>query len=83
MMLTLSGLVSGFLIDKIPAFEVVLRIAGALYILWLAWHTLRASYTFDEEQTKPLGFIQGFFIAGAECQGDCLWTDALWHLPGK
>jgi cysteine/O-acetylserine efflux protein len=62
MMLTLSGLVSGFLIEKIPAFEVVLRFAGALYILWLAWHTLRASYTFDEEQTKPLGFIQGFLL---------------------
>ena len=62
MMLTLSGLVSGFLIEKIPAFEVVLRIAGALYILWLAWHTLRASYTFDEEQAKPLGFIQGFLL---------------------
>ena len=62
MMLTLSGLVSGFLIEKIPAFEMVLRIAGALYILWLAWHTLRASYTFDEEQAKPLGFIQGFLL---------------------
>ena len=63
MMLTLSGLVSGFLLEKIPAFEVILRIAGALYILWLAWHTLRASYTFDEEEeTKPLGFIQGFLL---------------------
>ena len=62
MMLTLSGLVSGFLIEKIPAFEMVLRIAGALYILLLAWHTLRASYTFDEEQAKPLGFIQGFLL---------------------
>ena len=62
MMLTLSGLVSGFLLEKIPAFEIVLRIAGALYILWLAWHTLRASYTFDEEQAKPLGFIQGFLL---------------------
>jgi cysteine/O-acetylserine efflux protein len=63
MMLTLSGLVSGFLLEKIPAFETVLRIAGALYILWLAWHTLRATYTFDEEEeTKPLGFIQGFLL---------------------
>ena len=62
MMLTLTGLVSGFLIEKIPAFETVLRIAGALYILWLAWHTLRASYTFDEEQAKPLGYLQGFLL---------------------
>jgi cysteine/O-acetylserine efflux protein len=62
MMLMLSGLVSGFLIEKIPAFEVILRIVGALYILWLAWHTLKASYTFDEAESKPLGFIQGFLL---------------------
>ena len=63
MMLTLTGLVSGFLLEKIPAFEVILRIAGALYILWLAWHTLQATYAFDEEEeTKPLSFIQGFLL---------------------
>ncbi len=62
MMLTLSGLVSGFLIEQIPAFETVLRIVGALYILWLAWHTLKASYTFDEENQKPLGYLQGFLL---------------------
>ena len=62
MMLTLSGLVSSFLLEKIPAFEVILRIAGALYILWLAWHTLQASYTFEEEEAKPLGYIQGFLL---------------------
>ena len=60
--LSLCGLLSGFLLEKIPAFEQVLRIVGALYILWLAWHTLRASYTFDEEEQKPLGFIQGFLL---------------------
>lgn len=63
MMLTLTGLISGFLLEKIPAFELILRIAGALYILWLAWHTLQASYTFDEEEeTKPLGYLQGFLL---------------------
>jgi cysteine/O-acetylserine efflux protein len=61
-MLTLSGLVSGFLLDQIPAFETILRIVGALYILWLAWHTLKASYTFDEENQKPLGYLQGFLL---------------------
>lgn len=61
-MLTLSGLVSGFLLEQIPAFEMILRITGAVYILWLAWHTLKASYTFDEENQKPLGFLQGFLL---------------------
>jgi len=60
--LSLCGLLSGFLLEKIPSFEQVLRIVGALYILWLAWHTLRAIYSFDEEKQKPLGFIQGFLL---------------------
>ena len=60
--LSLCGLLSGFLLETIPAFEQVLRIVGALYILWLAWHTLRATYSFEEEEQKPLGFIQGFLL---------------------
>ena len=60
--LSLCGLLSGFLLEKIPAFEQVLRIVGALYILWLAWHTLRATYSFEEEDQKPLGFFQGFLL---------------------
>ena len=60
--LSLCGLLSGFLLETIPAFEKVLRIVGALYILWLAWHTLRATYSFEEEEQKPLGFIQGFLL---------------------
>jgi cysteine/O-acetylserine efflux protein len=62
MILLLSGLISGFLIEQIPSFEIVLRIVGAIYILWLAWHTLKASYSFDEENQKPLGYMQGFLL---------------------
>lgn len=60
--LLLSGWVSSFLLSTFPWFETVLRILGALYILWLAWHTLKASYTFEEGDQKPLGFLQGFFL---------------------
>ncbi|MFW5714426.1 MAG: LysE family translocator [Brevefilum sp.] len=35
---------------------------GAFYILWLAWHTLRASYNFEAEGQTPLGFLQGFLL---------------------
>ncbi len=62
MMLTLSGWLSVFLLESIPAFEPTLRVVGAVYILWLAWHTLRASYTFETEDQKPLGFLQGFLL---------------------
>ena len=62
MMLTLSGWLSGFLLAHVPAFEPILRVVGAIYILWLAWHTLRASYSFQAEDQKPLGFLQGFLL---------------------
>jgi len=54
--------VSGFLLEKFPAFERVLRIVGALYILWLAWGTLSVSYSFEEKENLPFGFLKGFFL---------------------
>lgn len=62
LMLTMTGLISGVLLNHIPSFEGILRIVGAVYILWLAWHTVQASYTFEEEQPKPLGYVQGLLL---------------------
>jgi cysteine/O-acetylserine efflux protein len=45
-----------------PAFEGILRVIGALYILWLAFHTLRASYAFEEDEQTSLGFSQGLVL---------------------
>jgi len=61
-LLLLSGWASSFLLDSFPAFEGVLRIFGALYILWLAWHTLRVNYAFEEKEQEPMGFLQGFLL---------------------
>jgi cysteine/O-acetylserine efflux protein len=71
----LSGIVSGFflimlvcgwvsstLLQIFPAFENVLRLIGALYILWLAFHTLKASYAFKEEEQAQLGFPNGLLL---------------------
>jgi cysteine/O-acetylserine efflux protein len=60
--LLLSGWVSSLLLDQFPVFEGALRIVGALYILWLAWGTLRASYAFEEAEHPPFGFSKGFFL---------------------
>lgn len=60
--LLLSGWVSSLLLEKFPAFEQMLRIIGALYILWLAWGTLRASYAFKDAEHPPFGFPKGFFL---------------------
>ncbi|MBN2554510.1 MAG: LysE family transporter [Anaerolineales bacterium] len=62
MVLLLCGWLSAILLEGFPAFETVLRIVGSLYILWLAFHTLRASYAFDEEGQHVLGFWRGFFL---------------------
>lgn len=62
LILLLSGWVSKSLLSLFPSFEVPLRIIGAIYILWLAWHTFRASYTFDEKEQALLRFSNGFFL---------------------
>jgi len=58
----LCGWISSTLLQVLPAFEDILRIFGAVYILWLAFHTLKASYTFKEDQQVLLGFPKGFFL---------------------
>ncbi|MDX1521898.1 MAG: LysE family transporter [Anaerolineae bacterium] len=57
-----AGLVSTTLLTLFPAFENVLRFVGAAYILYLAYSILKATYTFDEQKVKPLGFSNGFTL---------------------
>ena len=56
------ALVASTLLTLLPSYEMILRIAGAVYIAWLAVETLRASYTFDNEVQKPLGFWRGMML---------------------
>jgi cysteine/O-acetylserine efflux protein len=53
---------STILLRLFPAFEPLMRILGAGYILYLALGILKASYTFLEKDTKPLGFVHGFVL---------------------
>ncbi len=62
LVLLLTGWISKILISTFPSFESVLRIVGAAYILWLAWHTFKASYTFNEKDQLLFGFSKGFFL---------------------
>ena len=57
----LCGWISQTLLAAFPAFEKVLRYVGAGYILWLAFETVRASYTFKEDQAL-LGFPKGLLL---------------------
>ena len=63
----ICGLLSGMLSEAIPGFERILSIVGALYIAWLAWHTLRASYSFSNKnknsaESRPLGYLNGLLL---------------------
>ena len=56
------GLLSQTITQMLPSFEVVLRIIGTLYILWLAYETLRSSYDIKFTDQSPLTFWNGFFL---------------------
>ena len=61
-LMLLSGWLSTSLLRVVPAIEPLLRYAGAAYILYLALGILRASYTFEVDSVRPLGFMNGFIL---------------------
>lgn len=58
----LTGWLSGTLLEIIPQFEKYLRIIGGMYILWLAYKTMRATYQLDTENRPPLKFMDGMLL---------------------
>jgi cysteine/O-acetylserine efflux protein len=62
LLMFLSGLLSTTLVRIFPAFQPIMRYAGAVYILYLAFGILKASYTFTQQDSKPLGFLHGFTL---------------------
>jgi cysteine/O-acetylserine efflux protein len=64
MIMFLSGLISTSLLRIFPALEPILRYAGAVYIFYLAFAILKASYTFENQDDKPYGFVHGVALQG-------------------
>jgi cysteine/O-acetylserine efflux protein len=62
LLMLLSGLLSTTLLKNFPAFEPIMRYAGAIYILYLAFGILKASYTFGDQEVQPLGFVHGLVL---------------------
>jgi len=58
----LSGLISATLLRFFPALEPILRYLGAAYILYLAFSILKASYTFEAGDVKPMGYFHGLAL---------------------
>lgn len=62
LLMLLSGWFSATLLNRFPALEPIMRYVGAGYILYLAYGILKASYTFTDEDAKPLGFVHGLML---------------------
>jgi cysteine/O-acetylserine efflux protein len=62
LLMFLSGLLSTTIVKSFPSFEPLMRYIGAAYILYLAFGILKASYTFTEKESEPLGFLHGFLL---------------------
>lgn len=62
MVMLLCGWVATSLLNMFPFFETPLRLIGAAYILWLAFKTLQASYSFKESSQRPMGFGNGLLL---------------------
>lgn len=69
----LSCLGLGALIAAVPASQAALRIAGALYLLWLAWRLARSSMG-EAQLAAPLNYLQG---AGFQAVNPKAWTRSL------
>lgn len=57
-----SGFVAATITTRFPRLVPVITIAGALYILYLAFLIIRSSVTINDEIKRPLGFFQGLFL---------------------
>lgn len=62
LIMILCAFLSNSLLHIMPAAEPILRIFGALYILWLAVGTIGTTYQFSKNQTSPMSFKHGFLL---------------------
>ncbi len=57
-----TGLISRTLYAIIPTIEGAMRLVGAVYILWLAYKTLKLSYEFSSQNAQALGYGSGLLL---------------------
>jgi cysteine/O-acetylserine efflux protein len=61
-LLIICAVLSNFLLQSAPFINDYLKYIGALYILWLAYHTMKASYQASEEVKQLASFGRGFVL---------------------
>lgn len=62
LLLWICALLSNYLLQFAPFINNYLKYAGALYIIWLAYQTLKASYTSTSEVQHLASFGRGFLL---------------------
>lgn len=58
----LCAAIATLILKAFPSIEPYLRIAGSLYIVWLAVHTFLTSLKVGYSSPRSLGFIEGFLL---------------------
>jgi cysteine/O-acetylserine efflux protein len=58
----ICAVASASLLTIFPGLETILRYVGAVYLLYLAFGILKATYTFETENVKPLAFSNGVLL---------------------
>jgi threonine/homoserine/homoserine lactone efflux protein len=86
-LLAASGAGLGALLTSIPSTQIVLKIVGAAYMLWLAWKVANAGPTDDGSGTdgRPLTFLQAVAFQWVNPKGVviALGAIALYVSPGR
>jgi cysteine/O-acetylserine efflux protein len=62
LVMILCAWLSALFLNFFPGFESTLRYIGAGYTFYLAFGLLKASYSFENENIKPMGFMNGFIL---------------------
>jgi cysteine/O-acetylserine efflux protein len=62
LVMSICAVASSWVLHLFPGVESLLRYIGAAYTLYLAYSILKASYSFEGESAKPLGFANGFLL---------------------
>ncbi|MGI6466279.1 MAG: LysE family translocator [Sphaerochaetaceae bacterium] len=62
LVMVVSGFVASTITTRFPYLIPFIRIAGSLYILYLAYLIVRSSVVVTNEIGKPLGYFQGMFL---------------------
>ncbi len=62
LVISICALISATVLSVFPGLESIVRYVGAAYLLYLAYGILKASYSFEGETVKPLGFVNGFLL---------------------